>query len=183
MHVDYRLYVSFCRYLIRCAIFIPKNKVHFTLKTTHTSTQDAVNCGVLPSPSPHPPQAHPITHTCTHRPLSVLIFSSKLVTSRKTPPPAELHAHFWLHIFPKPPSYLRHNAVHYYTVKPLIISTGACVQTGITSNITVFYSSWIQSPCSHLFRNLDIFAILLAADGENIHLSEKVVSRILFPSL
>lgn len=41
VHVDYHLYVSFCRYLILlCHFHPPKSKVHFTLKTT--STQDAL---------------------------------------------------------------------------------------------------------------------------------------------
>ena len=63
MHVDYR--VSFCR--ICCAIFIQKNKVHFTLITsTHTSRQDAVT-STPPTPNTH-----------IHRPFNV--FSSRLVT-------------------------------------------------------------------------------------------------------
>lgn len=101
VHVDYRLYVSFCRYLICCAIFIQKNKVHFTLKTTHTSTQDAVT--VVSSHLQHlpPPPKKTHTHKHTHRPLSVLIFSSRLVTIRKTPPLAELTSHPWLHVFSK----------------------------------------------------------------------------------
>lgn len=44
---------------------------------------------------------HPKTHTRIHRPLSVLIFSSRLITIRKTPR-AELTAHHWLHIFSNP---------------------------------------------------------------------------------
>lgn len=43
--------------------------------------------------------------------------------------------------------------VYCYTVKQLSRLTGVCIQRSITSNITVFYYSWIQSPCSHLLKH------------------------------
>lgn len=142
-------FYSFCRYLaFCCAIFHPpqKNKVHFTLKTTHTSTQDAVTVASShPPTSPPPRNTHINAHT--HRPLSVLIFSSGLVTICETPPPpppalATLSSTFF--------SSRLHLVVYSHFVK---LFRCVCVYGEVLHPTSQSrYYSWIQSPCSHLWN-------------------------------
>lgn len=49
-----------------CHFHPPKNKVHFTLRTTHTFTQDALTVSVVSPLSPNPTLKHTRTHTYPH---------------------------------------------------------------------------------------------------------------------